>query len=72
MDLDGNSLLASLIIGVVGLAVFVYGKKQGRFPHLVAGIALMAYPYFVTNVLLMGGIAVTLLAGLYAVVRLGG
>jgi hypothetical protein len=72
MDLDGNALLASLGISVVGLAIFVYGRKQGRFPHLVAGVALMAYPYFVSNVPLMLGIAVALLAGLWTVVRLGG
>jgi hypothetical protein len=71
MELDGNSLLASLVIGVVGLAVFVYGRKQGRFPHLVAGVALMAYPYFVSNVALMVGIAVALLAGLWGAVRFG-
>jgi hypothetical protein len=71
MDLDANAILASMAIGVVGLAVFVYGKKEARLPHMLAGLALMAYPYFVSNVILMAGIAMTLLAGLWVVVRLG-
>ncbi len=72
MDLDANAVFASLMIGVVGMGVFVYGKKQGRFPHMIAGVVLMAYPYFVSNVLLMAGIAMTLLVALWLFVRLGG
>ena len=26
--------------------LFVYGKKQGRWPQMVAGLLLMVYPYF--------------------------
>lgn len=39
----------------IGFVLFVYGKKQQRWPHLVAGIALMAYPYFVTTAWQMTG-----------------
>jgi hypothetical protein len=71
MDLDANSLLASLVIGSIGLVAFIYGKRQQRYPQLVVGLVLMAYPYFVSNVLLMIGIAVVLLAGLWLAVRRG-
>ena len=71
MDLDGNSLLASLLIGLVGTAIFVYGKKQGRFPHMLVGATLVVYPYFVSSVALMAGIAVGLVALLWGVVRMG-
>ncbi len=71
MDVDGNALFASIMIGTVGLGIFIYGKRQGRFPHMLAGVGLMAYPYFVSNVLLMAGIAMALLAVLWLVVRLG-
>jgi hypothetical protein len=33
--------LASLVVGSVGLGLVVYGKKQLRFPHLIAGVALL-------------------------------
>ena len=71
MDLDGNSLLASLLIGLVGTAFFMYGKRQGRFPHMLVGAALVVYPYFVSSVALMAGIAVGLVAVLWGVVRMG-
>lgn len=71
VDLDANAILASIMIGTVGLGVFIYGKRQSRLPHMIAGIGLMAYPYFVSNVLLMAGIAMALLAALWLVVRLG-
>jgi len=71
VDLDANALLASIMIGTVGLGVFIYGKRQSRLPQMIAGIGLMAYPYFVSNVLVMAGIAMALLAALWLVVRLG-
>ena len=71
MDLDGNSLLASLLVGLVGTAFFMYGKRQGRFPHMLAGGALVVYPYFVSSVALMAVIAVAMVAALWGAVRLG-
>ena len=71
MDLDGNSLLASLLIGLFGTAFFVYGKKQGRFPHMLVGAVLVVYPYFVSSVALMAAIAVGLVALLWGAVRMG-
>lgn len=71
MDLDANSLLASLFVSLVGMGVFGYGKRQSRLPHMVVGVALMVFPYFVSNVLLMGAIAGVLLVGLWVAVRGG-
>lgn len=64
-------MLASMLIGVLGFGIFIYGKRQSRFPHLLGGLALMVYPYFVTNVLVMGGIAVALCLAMFAASRLG-
>ena len=71
MDLDANYLLASLAVGCVGFVCFAYGKKQGRFPQMLAGVVLFAYPYFVSNVWVMLGIAVAVMGGLWGAVRLG-
>lgn len=71
MDIDGNALLASLFVSSIGMAVFVYGKRQSRLPHMVVGASLMIYPYFVSNVFLIFGIAVVLLGGLWAAARAG-
>ncbi len=50
MSFDPGSLLLSLVIGLVGLALFIYGKKQQRMPQLIAGIVYMVYPYFTPDV----------------------
>ena len=71
MDLDGNALLLSFAISSVGLGVFVYGKRQSRFPHLLAGATMMAYSYFVSNLLAMAAIGAAILAILWVAVRLG-
>jgi hypothetical protein len=71
MELDANSLLASMLIGSIGLGLLIYGKKQVRVPQIVVGLALCVYPYFVSNVLLMFGIAIAALGALWGAVRLG-
>jgi hypothetical protein len=68
---NANSLLASVVIGSIGLGFFLYGKKQRRAPHLAAGILLMVYPYFVPGVGLMIGIAGALVGLLYLASYLG-
>ncbi len=45
----GSQLFAGLIFGSVGFVAFVYGKKQGRIKTMLLGVALMAYPYVITN-----------------------
>jgi hypothetical protein len=71
MDLDGNSLLASLVIGLVGAGCFMYGRRQGRVPPMAVGAALVVFPYFVSSVGLMVGIASGLLVLLWAAGRAG-
>jgi hypothetical protein len=71
MNADGNALLASLLIGGIGFVSFAYGKKQRRLPQMLVGFLLMAYPYFVSSVPWMFGIAAGLLAALGVMLRLG-
>jgi hypothetical protein len=51
MSLDPTWLFLSLIPGGIGFVLLVYGKKYGRWPFLVGGLAFMVYPYFATTVL---------------------
>ena len=71
MSIDPTWLFLSLIPGGIGFVLFVYGRKQDRMPQLIAGLLLMAYPYFATtatSLLLVGGV---IGAGLWAAIRLG-
>ena len=70
-DLDTNWLFLSLIPSGVGFVLFVYGKKQGRMPHLVAGLIFMIYPMLattVTSLLVVGGVTT---AALWYAVHVG-
>ncbi|MEO6434615.1 MAG: hypothetical protein ABIP55_02490 [Tepidisphaeraceae bacterium] len=60
MDLDPTYLTLSLLFGMVGMTLFLYGKKSSRIPHLAAGLALMTCPYFFTNVIVMTAICLVL------------
>ena len=64
-------LLLSLITGGIGFVLFVYGRKQQRWPYMVAGVLFMVYPYFVSSVGATVGIGLVLGLVLWAVVRAG-
>ncbi len=71
LTLDPTWLFLSLIPGGIGFVFFIYGKKQDRWPQLVAGLLFMAYPYVATTTmsLLVGGVVIS--AGLWAALRMG-
>jgi hypothetical protein len=71
VTLDANALLLSLLFSSIGFVFFAYGKKQSRFPHMVAGIMLMIYPYFVSNLIAMTAVGTVIIALLWLAVRLG-
>ena len=55
-------LLWGLLFGSIGLGYFIYGRKQSASVPLVCGLALMVFPYFVSNVPLLVGIGIALVA----------
>lgn len=71
MSFDPTLMILSLIPSGVGFVLFVYGKKQGRLPQLVAGLAFMVYPYFTQTALMMLGVGAALTAALYGAIQLG-
>lgn len=71
MSLDPIWLFLSLIPAGIGFVLFVYGKKQGRWPQLVAGVVFMAYPYFTPSLVSLVGVGVGLGVGLWLLVRGG-
>ena len=60
MEMDSNYLMLSLLFGAVGMGLFMFGKKAGKIPHLVAGVALMTCPYFITNIIAMVSVCIIL------------
>jgi len=60
--LNTSWLLWGLLFGSVGLGFFVYGKKQKAVVPLICGLALMIYPYFISNTILLVAIGAALIA----------
>jgi hypothetical protein len=71
MNLDATWVFLSLIPGGIGFVLFVYGKKQDRWPHLVTGLVLMVYPYFTTSVAALIGVGALICGALWYAVRAG-
>jgi len=71
VSFDPTWLFLSLIPGGIGFVLFVYGKKQERWPQLVAGVVFMVYPYFTPTVTAPIGVGDALGAALWMAIRLG-
>jgi 4-hydroxybenzoate polyprenyltransferase len=71
MSLDPTWLFLSLIPGGIGFVLFVYGKKQERWPQLVAGLLFMVYPYFAASLVSLVATGVVIGFSLWCAIRLG-
>jgi len=60
--MNTSSLLWGVLFGSIGLGFFVYGRRQKVVVPLVCGVALMIFPYFVSNPLLLVTLGVVLIA----------
>jgi hypothetical protein len=57
-----SSLLWGLLFGSIGLGFLIYGRKQRAVVPLVCGLALMVFPYFISNNILLVGIGIALVS----------
>ena len=71
MDIDATWVFLSLIPSGAGFVLMVYGKKQGRWPHAIAGVLLTIYPYFTNSVASLVGVGAVITLGLYFAVQSG-
>jgi hypothetical protein len=56
------TLLWGLLFGSIGIGFTIYGKKQRKVMPLVCGLALMAFPYFIENTILLVAVGAALTA----------
>jgi hypothetical protein len=56
-----NALMLNILFGSIGVGYFVYGKKQGRFAALGAGLLLMVVPYFISNNYILSAVCVLIM-----------
>ncbi len=68
MDLTDSGLLFSgLAISLIGLALFVHGKKMDKFRNLGIGLAMMVFPMMVHSLLWLWLIAGACVAAVFFV-----
>ena len=71
MNLDSNTLVASLIWGSVGVGYFIYGKRQQSIIPLIGGVLMITASYFAETALMMTLICLGLMAAVYVLLRNG-
>ncbi len=71
MGFNPTWLFLSLIPGGAGFVLLIYGKKEERWPYVVAGLAFMIYPYFTPSIATLLGVGATITAALWYAVREG-
>ena len=71
MSFDPTWLFLSLFPSGIGFVLFVYGRKQDRWPLIVSGLLFMTYPYLATTVTSLVGIGVLLGLTTWYAVRAG-
>lgn len=70
MDLSNPTVLFSqLLIGLVGLALFLYGRKSDDLKCVGCGLAVGIFPYFVHSILMLWGLTGLCLLGLFLASR---
>jgi hypothetical protein len=60
--MDQSSLLWGLLFGSIGMGYIVYGRRQRALTPFLAGLGLVAFPYFVDGTLAMLAVGVALMA----------
>ena len=60
--MNSGTMFLVLLLSAVGMAFFVYGRRQKRGMALLSGIVLCVSPYFVSNTLALIAIAIVFIA----------
>jgi ABC-type enterobactin transport system permease subunit len=64
-DFNWWNIIGGIIFSIIGWYAFWHGKKEKNWRAVVIGIALMVYPYFVSNAFLAFAIGIAMTAALY-------
>ncbi len=62
MNISFGQLMLGMVFGTIGMGLFMFGKRAERLPHLAAGLVLMVFPYFVSNMWALALIGATVTA----------
>src|SRR6266849_6010219 len=49
LNLSAANLIGGFVFGSIGFVAFIYGNRMNLWKPMLLGIALMVYPYFVSD-----------------------
>jgi len=52
-EFSGPNFIVGMIFGSIGFVALIYGKRMNRWRTMFGGLALMAYPYFIANTVVL-------------------
>ena len=55
------NLFIEIVTGGIGLAYFIYGKKQEKIVMMIDGLVLMIYPYLFSNLFVLIAVGLVLI-----------
>ena len=64
-DANWGYWIANILFGIIGGSAFMFGWKEKSVRPTIIGVAMMIFPYFITNAYLAFAIGFGLLAALY-------
>ncbi|MBW7470845.1 hypothetical protein QQF73_04550 [Marinobacter sp. M216] len=59
--METATLIWGLIFSSIGIGYFIYGRRQSNMVARWCGLALILYPYLVTNTMAMVAVGVALM-----------
>ncbi|KMQ75964.1 hypothetical protein [Marinobacter subterrani] len=59
--METANLFWGLLFSSIGIGYFIYGRRQSNLVARYCGIALMLYPYLVTNTLALVAVGIVLM-----------
>ena len=64
-NFSAANLIGGLVFGSIGFVAFIYGKRMNLWKPMFLGLALMVYPYFIGDDVMMIAIGAIGTVGLF-------
>jgi len=71
MGLTAGELFAGMAVSAIGVGILIYGRKQRRAPHFLAGVLLLACPFVGGGPWTVSAAGLAIVAALWLAVRCG-
>ncbi len=58
LETSSANLIGGLVFGSIGFVAFIYGKRMNLWKIMLCGLALMIFPYFIGDAVILCAIGV--------------